>query len=143
MKCVPHELANRVLVAPDENPSEKEIYPIAVWTDGQECISAWLPTPEELEDLMAGKPLYLRMLSGQTQAPVALQTEFPWPWERRDDGVYELRRADGSIAATVWPNGTWFTWGRDGVGGENDVADCRGNAILLAGPVAVRQGFFP
>ena len=43
---------------------------LRVWTDGAECISAWMPTETERAALIAGEPVFLRVRSGATQYPV-------------------------------------------------------------------------
>lgn len=36
---------------------------------------------------------------------------------------WRLMSPSGAVAATVWDNGTWHSWDRNGVGGENDVEE--------------------
>lgn len=55
---------------------------------------------------------------------------------------WELRRPDGTSAATVWENGVWHTWSPDGSGGENSAQDCVTNAQMEAVLSAINQGFF-
>jgi hypothetical protein len=43
--------------------------------------------------------------------------------------------------ATVWPNGTWHTWDKNGTGGWNDIAPTVGQARLAAAGAALLQGF--
>jgi len=42
-----------------------------------------------------------------------------WEWHTRLDGSMDLAAPSGHVAATIYPNGTWFVWDRDGTGGEN------------------------
>jgi hypothetical protein len=46
-----------------------------------------------------------------------------WYWNDLQQG-WQLRVTRfGRPRATVWPNGTWFTWDELGTGGENSVDD--------------------
>ena len=65
-----------------------------------------------------------------------------WDW-CCDDGKYhwELSRADGTSAATVWENGSWHTWDQDGVGGENSREDTVSESKIEAMLSAINQGF--
>lgn len=48
-------------------------------TPAGEVISCWRPTPEELADLNAGKPLWLRCYTfNHPLQPVLLGTDNPW-----------------------------------------------------------------
>jgi len=42
-------------------------------------------------------------------------------WRPRDDGGWNLISPEGKVAATVFANGVWSVWDRNGWGGENDV----------------------
>lgn len=59
-------------------------------------------------------------------------------WER---GLSEGAACWKTKWATVWDNGVWFTWDKDGCGGENgievDVQTAKAWAIMCA----IRQGF--
>ena len=55
--------------------SDDECSPLGVWTDGRECISRWEPTLRERIALLFGAPVWLRVVSGKTQPPVALQAK--------------------------------------------------------------------
>lgn len=43
--------------------------------------------------------------------------------------------------ATVWENGTWHTWDKNGVGGENSVEIDVRRAKIEASASAIEQGF--
>lgn len=51
------------------------------------------------------------------------------------------RKGRRRSAATVWDNGTWHTWDKDGVGGENDVEKTVALAKIEAAASAIAQGF--
>lgn len=64
------EGATRVLGAPEGNP---EVKPLAIrdiqYEDGTRAVmSAWLPTREEVDAIMAGEPVYL-IIFGATMPP--------------------------------------------------------------------------
>lgn len=50
-------------------------------------------------------------------------------------------RKKGRVIATAWANGTWHTWDRDGIGGENDREPSLRRAKEIATGAAVLQGF--
>lgn len=63
--------ANRNLIKP-ENMTDEECSSLWVYTDGVECFSCWkLGWRERLNILLHGK-VWLSVLSGRTQPPVAL-----------------------------------------------------------------------
>jgi len=66
-----------------------------------------------------------------------------WELGTEDDGGFkwELLRADGTSAATVWENGTWHTWDQGGTGGENSAQDTVSNAQMEAMLSVINQGF--
>lgn len=69
--------ANRTLTAPS-SMTDEECGPLRVWTIGEECISLWRGgLLERLRFLVTGR-MWLRVASGRTQPPVALQVECPW-----------------------------------------------------------------
>ena len=71
MNTVDFPEANKTLTKPD-GMTDEECGSLPVYTNGIECISCWRPTPRErLSILLFGK-IWLRILSGQTQPPVAL-----------------------------------------------------------------------
>lgn len=61
-------------------------------------------------------------------------------WIERLDGSLDLFRAgSGANLATVYTNGTWFTWGANGTGGENGKAPDVETAKARAIKALVRQ----
>jgi protein gp37 len=54
-----------------------------------------------------------------------------------------LKAPDGGHAATVWPNGTWHTWDRNGVGGENDTEPTIEQAKAEALAAVLRAAYHP
>jgi hypothetical protein len=64
-----------------------------------------------------------------------------WHWH---DGPQEWRLSIarfGKYRATVWPNGVWHTWDRDGIGGENGVAGEVWLAKAAAYDACIRQRY--
>lgn len=62
--------ANKTLVAPVGQP---DVGPLRVWSDNQEVISCWTaPWRERLRFLVHGR-LWLRVMSGYTAPPVAVE----------------------------------------------------------------------
>ena len=58
--------------------------------------------------------------------------------------VWELTVGRGKhprVVATVWMNGTWHTWDRNGVGGENNKEKTIKRASVEAAASAIEQGF--
>lgn len=72
-----------------------------------------------------------------------------WKFEHSEsDGshCWNLRRwfGFGRSVATVWPNKTWHTWDKNGVGGFNGVGaeiDTLNHAKLVAKNAAIQQDF--
>jgi len=75
--------------------------------------AAWVPSKES--DAVAGLPREWRLIVGP-------------PDNKR-------------CAATVWRNGVWHTWDREGAGGENSAEDTVNRAKAEAGYSAISQGF--
>ena len=61
-------------------------------------------------------------------------------WSAWLDGESRLVFA-GRTIATVWANGHWHTWDRDGAGGENSVEQTVTRAKIEAAGSAILQGF--
>lgn len=60
--------------------------------------------------------------------------------------TYELilrltTRSKGIPVATVYSNGVWCTWDKNGVGGENSREQTVGRAKIEAAASAIAQGF--
>ena len=50
----------------------ESVEPLHVFSDGEQCISCFAPTPAELAALNAGARIWLHVLSGASQPPVSL-----------------------------------------------------------------------
>jgi hypothetical protein len=71
MKPTSFKEHNKILLKP-ENMTDKECGALSVYTDGSYCISCWKPSlRERLSILLFGK-VWLWVMSGKTQPPVAL-----------------------------------------------------------------------
>jgi hypothetical protein len=70
---------------------------------------------------------------------------FRWMHHSVEGGEQRLYADGGSgpHAATVWSNGTWHTWHRDGVGGEYDRESSIEAAKAQALAAVLRAGHFP
>lgn len=69
MTPIPFSESNRVLQAP---AGAADIASLPVWTDDQQCVSCWrLTWRERLSALLFGR-VWLAVLSGRSQPPVAL-----------------------------------------------------------------------
>jgi len=74
MQPVNFEQANKELLKPD-TMTDEECGSLHVYTDGNVCISLWkMSLRERLFALIFGK-LWLWVVSGATQPPVAIQAE--------------------------------------------------------------------
>ncbi len=60
------------------NMTDEECISLPVYNKGAECISCWRPTWSERLCILFGGKVWLRILSGQTQPPVALETCTPF-----------------------------------------------------------------
>lgn len=74
--------SNRTYVKPegwtDEQCKTLETYQGINEDNHPLIISCWKPTPEEIADIVAGKPVWLHILT-QVQPPVLLSTRDPFP----------------------------------------------------------------
>lgn len=62
--------------------TEEECTGLHIFTDGHVCISQWRPSFwERLKILFTGR-IWLGILSGQSQPPVWLQTNYPFSTEK-------------------------------------------------------------
>lgn len=57
------------------------------------------------------------------------------------EGGWELTVRGRRVVATVWDNGVWHTWDRDGIGGENSKEETVERAKIEAAASAINQGF--
>jgi hypothetical protein len=67
--------ANRTLGAPQ---GMTNCSALRVFTDGEHCISAWRPSWRERLAVLCGRPVWLWVVSGETQPPVMVETQPPW-----------------------------------------------------------------
>ena len=74
---------------------------------------------------------------------VAIESADLLGWRKcKVEGKWEWRLYRGdNYYASVWLNGTWFTWDEDGVGGENSIEYSTEKAKLEATVSVIRQGF--
>ena len=71
-----------------------------------------------------------------------MENRIAWVWcYIGGEHSWELQRGDSTSAATVWENGVWHTWDKDGVGGENASEKTVENAKIEATLSAINQGF--
>lgn len=70
---------------------------------------------------------------------------FKWIVSHRDlhgaPAEFQLLSPAGKSAASVWKNGTWHTWDRHGVGGENSTCRFLYRALDEAFRATIVQGF--
>jgi hypothetical protein len=65
-----------------------------------------------------------------------------WHQVKDDPGVWELKVIGrGTAVATVYPDGVWSTWDRNGTGGENSKEASVSEAKTMAAGRAIAQGF--
>ena len=74
---------------------------------------------------------------GSESAP-AIGSLACWKKENKEWYLYVEQRGP---FATVYENGTWFTWDEEGVGGENSIAETIETAKKVAAASAIMQGF--
>ena len=70
----PNETCMSPLPGEHETMSSLRVLPLQ-YADGRRCmVSAWMPTPEDLERINSGKPIYLGVMA-PGQPPVMLTTD--------------------------------------------------------------------
>ncbi len=75
MNSVTFKEQNGVLGKPPDM-TDAECGSLPVFKDGQNCISCWEPTDAEIEDIIKTRRIYILLLSGPTQPPMAVSTRF-------------------------------------------------------------------
>lgn len=58
---------------------------LCVYCDGRQCLSCWQLTDEDRQRLIAGEPVWLFELFGETQPPVTLQVGNPFDSTEHSD----------------------------------------------------------
>jgi hypothetical protein len=76
MKPILFEQANRTLTAPAGQ--ENEVETMYVYTDGQQCISKWQLTDDEIEMVIKNRHLYISVMFGGTQPPILPMVHSPF-----------------------------------------------------------------
>ncbi len=52
------------------------VEPLHVFSDGEQCVSCWTPTPKEREAIAQGAHIWIHVLSGSTQPPIGPRVGF-------------------------------------------------------------------
>lgn len=72
------EQAN-IRLTPPGGMTKEECNDLWVWSDGKYCLSKWTLSWKERFSLLFGKPIWLWVISGKSQPPVAFEiTESPF-----------------------------------------------------------------
>jgi hypothetical protein len=69
--------ANKVL-GPPVGVSEEECLPLPVFTDGEQCISKWKLTADEIEQIKQTGEIWVSVYSGVTQPPILPLVGYPF-----------------------------------------------------------------
>lgn len=77
MKPIEFKEQNKILLKP-EGMSDEECGMLPIFTNGQECISCWQLSDEEIEKLKETKCIWLGLIAGGTQPPAFLTVETPF-----------------------------------------------------------------
>lgn len=74
MKPVSFPQASRILHPPDAaySANVEEVQSLEAWSDGEQCVSCWRPTWRERISILFFGRVWLSVLSGWTQPPVAV-----------------------------------------------------------------------
>lgn len=62
-------------LGPPSGKDELEVQPMGVFTNGQQCVSRWLLSPEELAEVARTGAVFVSIWSGGNQHPVYVGTE--------------------------------------------------------------------
>lgn len=71
MKPVEFKEQNVILGKP-ESMTDEECEQLPIFTNGEQCISCWEVTEEELKEIVETKRIWVSVLSGSTQPPICL-----------------------------------------------------------------------
>lgn len=74
MEPIGFEEVNKVLQKPP-TMTDEQCQPLPVFSNDIECVSKWELSDTDIENIKKYKCIWLRILSGKTQPPVALSTE--------------------------------------------------------------------
>lgn len=74
-EAIPFAEANSNLTAPK---GMNEVMELPIWTDGKMCISKWRFTKPEIEEIVKTGHVWLFVVSGSTQPPVAVSGKYPF-----------------------------------------------------------------
>jgi hypothetical protein len=78
MTPTPFEGSNRKLLPSGHEYSLNvgSIEPLHIYTDGEQCVSRWVPTALELVALNEGASIWIHILCGENQPPVGPRVGF-------------------------------------------------------------------
>jgi len=80
---VPFPEQNRTL-RPPRNMTEEECSSLDVYSNGEQCISCWKLTPEEMMEVLQTGVVWVQIFSGDTQPPILIGVSRPFTED--DDG---------------------------------------------------------
>lgn len=80
------EQSNKILLKP-EGWRDEDCMSLHVWTDGKHCVSLWRPTWRDRLRILFKGEIWLWIVSGGTQPPVAVTAENPWDEENSGEGT--------------------------------------------------------
>jgi len=84
MKPVGFPESNKTL-APPRGMTEEECSTLEVYTDGEQCISCWELTDEELMEVLQTKRIWVHVWFGMTQPPIAASGKCPFKRDGEED----------------------------------------------------------
>ena len=104
MKPIEFKEQNRILSKPD-SMTEEECSSLPVFTNGNECISLWQLSEEELQKIQETKCIWLGVVSGITQPPVFLSVDSPFI-QQKNNGKWKIYiiEEDGEITHVIAEN---------------------------------------
>lgn len=88
MKPIEFKEQNKILGAPLGMTSD-ECGLLPVFTDGNECVSVWELSEDDLKKIIETKCIYVGVLSGETQPPIFISVETPFV-ETKNNGKWKI-----------------------------------------------------
>jgi len=100
MKPTQFRYSNRILQPSGKrySPNVTSVAPLAVWTDGEQCVLCWkMSLPERLSALLFGR-VWLALLSGETQPPACVVASKEY---LQEGGSHGRCKRDGEIGGSA------------------------------------------
>lgn len=84
MKPMSFDEVTKTLQYTDEKGESR---PLPVFSDGEQCISCWELTIDDLIEINLTKRIFVGVSSGQSQPPMFVSAEYPFEYDEGDNDL--------------------------------------------------------